>query len=155
MEYPQMSAKLDTAGLAALQPKAKPYKIGLGSGLYLEITPNGSKLWRLKYYFERRERKLALGAFPVVTLAQALQATKQARAKVAKGIDPAAERQAERAEANSKRPNASAFRLSLTLTNALTIETPRQLVRLTPEQTTAVRAFLLATDMEGTSRAAD
>lgn len=150
-----MEAKPDSESLAALKPRDKPYKVGAGHGLYLEVRPNGSKLWRLKYYFERQERRIALGAFPAITLAQATEACDQARAMIQTGTDPAAVRKARRDAQAIQRPRAKAFRLVMTLENSLTIETPRQILSLTPEQTAAVRAFLLAVEPEGTSHATD
>lgn len=150
-----MSAIPDATALSALPPRSKPYKATIGHGLYLEVTPHGSKLWRLKYRLAGKENKLSLGAFPSVSLEQACKSRDDLRAMVKAGIDPSAKRKAERAEREAQRARAAAFRLVMATDGALTIETPRQLVRLTPEQTTAVRAFLLATDMEGTSRAAD
>ena len=148
-----MNMKPDSKALAALEPKDKPYKTGVGGGLYLEVTPNGSKLWRFKYYFERQERRLALGAFPAVTLDQATKARDEARTMIQAGTDPAAKRKAERASRAILRPKAKSFRLVMTLEKSLTIETPRQILSLTPEQTAAVRAFLLAVEPEGTSHA--
>ena len=46
------------------KPRAKPYKIGCGHGLFLLINPNGSKLWRFKYRFEGREKTLTFGGYP-------------------------------------------------------------------------------------------
>lgn len=150
---PRMEAKPDTAALSALPPKSKPYKTGIGQGLYLLTTPTGSKLWRLKFYFQRQERTLALGAFPAVSLEQAQEAASHARQQLAAGIDPCATRKAERAA--RPRAGANAFRLAMSMGQALTIETPRQTLHLTPEQTAAVRAFLLAADPESNSHAAD
>lgn len=150
-----MSTTPDSAALVALRPKDRPYKVGVGAGLYLEIKPNGSKLWRLKYRFAGKENKLSLGAFPSVSLEQASQARDEARAMLKAGTDPSAARKAERAERQTQRARAKAFRLVLTLDNALTIETPNQLLRLTPEQTAAVRAFLLAADPESNGHAPD
>ncbi|MGA4816365.1 Arm DNA-binding domain-containing protein [Pseudomonas aeruginosa] len=59
-----MSAIPDAAALSALPPQSKPYRITIGHGLYLEVTPQGSKLWRIKYRFAGKENKLSLGAFP-------------------------------------------------------------------------------------------
>ena len=50
------------------KPTAKPYKMGDSGGLYLEVTPSGGKLWRLKFRFGGKEKRLALGAYPVITL---------------------------------------------------------------------------------------
>ncbi len=51
------------------QSKDKPYKLADGAGMYLEVMPNGSKYWRLKYRWLGKERRLALGVFPLITLA--------------------------------------------------------------------------------------
>jgi hypothetical protein len=77
-----MEVKADSRSLLALQPKPNPYKTAVGRGLYLLTMPNGSKLWRLKYYFERRERTLSIGAFPSITLAQAIKTRDEARAAI-------------------------------------------------------------------------
>ncbi len=53
------------------QPRDKPYRLSDSEGLYIEIQPNGSKYWRLKYRFARKEKRLALGVYPKVTLKQA------------------------------------------------------------------------------------
>lgn len=148
-----METPPDTTSLDAAQAKAKPYRIAVGQGLYLEVTPTGSKLWRMKYRFDGKEKRLALGTFPAVSLEQASQARDEARAMLKAGTDPAAVRRAARAW-HTPSP-ASAFRLELTQDNALTIETPGQALRLTPEQTAAVRAFLLAAEPESTAHAPD
>lgn len=51
---------------------AKPYKVTNGQGLYLEIMPNGSKLWHLKYRHTDKERCLALGVYPTAPLLPSL-----------------------------------------------------------------------------------
>jgi hypothetical protein len=150
-----MDANLDSKALEALKPKAKPYKVGAGSGLFLEVTPKGSRLWRLKYRFGGKEKKISMGAFPAVSLEQARKERDEARAKLQAGIDPSAVRKAERAESTKQRARAKAFRLVMSLEHALTIETPNQILSLTPEQTAAVRAFLLAVVSEGTGNAAN
>ena len=53
------------------KPKDKPYRLADGGGLYLEVMPNGSKYWRWKYRFDGKEKRLALGVYPQVTLAAA------------------------------------------------------------------------------------
>ncbi|OZB73534.1 MAG: hypothetical protein B7X36_09275 [Thiomonas sp. 14-64-326] len=57
----------DTA-IRNAKPGAKSVKMFDGAGLYLEITPSGGKLWRLKYRFMGAEKRLALGAYPAVGL---------------------------------------------------------------------------------------
>jgi integrase len=64
-------------------------------GLYLLINPQGSKLWRIKYRINGAERKLSLGAYPEITLAEARTARDTARRQLAHSVDPnAAKRQA-------------------------------------------------------------
>lgn len=68
--------------------KEKDYKLSDGGGLYLLITPGGGKLWRLKYRIGGVEKKLALGAFPEISLVDARRKREEARELIAKGIDP-------------------------------------------------------------------
>ncbi len=77
------------------KPKDKPYKLADAQGLYLLINPTGSKLWRVKYRINGTERKLAIGAYPAITLAEARTARDEARKQLAHAIDPnVAKRQA-------------------------------------------------------------
>ena len=62
-------------------------------GLYLELMPNGGKYWRLKYRYAGKEKRLALGVYPQVSLAQARKARETARAAIDSGDDPLAQRQ--------------------------------------------------------------
>ena len=68
-------------------------------GLYLEISPNGSKRWFWKYYFSGKEKRLALGAYPEAPLKQARAQRDLARRLLQTGSDPAKRRQIERLEA--------------------------------------------------------
>src|SRR3546814_8186306 len=79
-------ALTDTAVRNA-KPKSKPYKITDGQGLYLLVNPGGSKLWRVKYRLNGVERKLALGPYPEITLAEARSARDAARKQVAHAVD--------------------------------------------------------------------
>ena len=63
---PQMS--LTALQIRAFSPGDTAYKRADERGLYLEIFPNGSKLWRLKYYVGGKEKRIALGAWPEVSL---------------------------------------------------------------------------------------
>lgn len=53
------------------KPRAKPYKIGDALGLFLLVQPTGGKLWRLKYRVDGKEKKLAIGTYPEVSLGEA------------------------------------------------------------------------------------
>lgn len=69
-------------------PDAKPRKLADGCGLYLEVSPSGSKYWRLKYRFAGKEKRLALGVYPEVSLAKARERREEARRILADGNDP-------------------------------------------------------------------
>lgn len=75
------------------KPRAKPYKIPAGGGLYLVVTPSGSKLWRYDYRFSDKRKTLALGAYPDVSCKAAAEAHRLARTRLAEGDDPAAAKQ--------------------------------------------------------------
>lgn len=70
------------------KPAAKPYRMYDTGGLYIEITPAGGKLWRLKYRFDGKEKLLALGKYPDTRLAEAKERRNEERKRLANGIDP-------------------------------------------------------------------
>ena len=76
----------------------KTYRLYDQRGLYLEVTPTGRKYWRLKYRFGGKEKRLALGVYPKVKIAQARTAAEIARASISQNVDPSAERRAKRQE---------------------------------------------------------
>ena len=82
--------------IKAAKAKDKPYKLTDGRGLYLIVTPTGSKWWRFRFRFDGREKSLSLGTYPDVSLKQAREKRDEMRSARAAGIDPAARRRAER-----------------------------------------------------------
>jgi integrase len=68
--------------------KNKAYRKFFGDGLYLEVTPSGGKLWRVKYRFGGIEKRLALGAYPVISLKEARAKTQEAKKYLSEGKDP-------------------------------------------------------------------
>ncbi|RQS94621.1 MULTISPECIES: integrase arm-type DNA-binding domain-containing protein [Burkholderia] len=79
------------------KPSDKPQKLFDGGGLFLYVTPSGGKLWRLKYRFGAKEKLLALGAYPAVSLKDARERRDDARRQLAKNEDPSANRKADKA----------------------------------------------------------
>jgi integrase len=77
----------DTA-IRNAKPGAKPYKMHDADGLFILMHPNGSRYWRFKYRFLGKEKVLALGVYPEVSLADARERRAQARKAVAAGNDP-------------------------------------------------------------------
>jgi integrase len=86
---PLTDTKIRTA-----KPADRPYKIADGRGLYLLVTPTGGKLWRFKYRTAGKEKLLALGAYPDVSLKDARERCDKAREQITKGIDPCSARRA-------------------------------------------------------------
>jgi len=87
------------------KPSDKPYKLADGGGLCLLIAPSGAKLWRWRYRFDDKEKMMALGEYPLITLKEARERHSEARKALAGGIDPMAERKAE-GEAKQKESEA-------------------------------------------------
>jgi integrase len=100
-------ALTDTA-IRNAKPKDKPYKVTDSQGLYLLVNPRGSKLWRVKYRMNGVERKLALGPYPEITLAEARSARDAARRQLAHAIDPNAAKRQARIEAGIRAGNSFA-----------------------------------------------
>jgi integrase len=86
---------LTDAAIRGTKPSKRPYKVYDRDGLFLLVNPSGSKLWRWRYRFGGKEKLMALGEYPVVSLAHARERHFVARKKLAAGIDPMAERKAE------------------------------------------------------------
>ncbi|KFX14676.1 tyrosine-type recombinase/integrase [Pectobacterium betavasculorum] len=80
--------KLNARQVETAKPKEKPYKMADGGGLYLLVKTNGSRYWRLKYRIDGKEKLLALGVYPDVSLADARAKRDEARKGIAGGIDP-------------------------------------------------------------------
>ena len=78
------------------KPGDKPYKLADAGGLHLMITPTGGKLWRWKYRFDGSEKLMSVGRYPDVGIADARERCAAARKKLANGIDPMAERMAQK-----------------------------------------------------------
>ncbi|CAN7356168.1 tyrosine-type recombinase/integrase [Mesorhizobium amorphae] len=74
------------------KPASKLVKLSDGGGLQLWVQPTGSRLWRLAYRFEGKQKLLALGSYPLISLAEARQARDDAKRLLLAGIDPAHER---------------------------------------------------------------
>jgi len=79
------------------KPGEKQVKLSDGGGMYLLITPAGGKCWRLKYRFGGKEKVLALGTYPEITLADARQRREDARKLLANGVDPSEIKKAQKA----------------------------------------------------------
>ena len=86
--------RLDDLAVRRAAPREKPYTIPDGGSLYLEVMPAGGKYWRFKFRHDGKQKRLALGAYPAVTLKDARRKRNEAAALLDRGIDPLAQRKA-------------------------------------------------------------
>jgi integrase len=85
----------------AIRPSAKPQKIADGGGLYLFVTPNGTKAWRLAYRYNGKQKSLSVGIYPLVTLGEARARRDRAKKLLADGTDPSAQRKLDKVTARA------------------------------------------------------
>lgn len=83
-----MPKSLSDAMVRNAKPKGKPYKLSDGEGLFLLVHPSGAKYWRFRYFFAGKEKLLAIGVYPQISLGNARQKRAEARNAIAQGIDP-------------------------------------------------------------------
>ena len=84
------SDKLTELGLRKAKPSSKPKKFSDGGGLFLLLHPSGSKYWRMKYRFIGKEKLLAFGVWPEVSLTEARKKRNEAKQLIKSGKDPSA-----------------------------------------------------------------
>ncbi len=88
---PRKAMRLTDSAVKAAKPKDKPYKLTDEQGLYLEVMPNGSRLWWFEYQFDSQENCLALGSYSKTTLKEARNRRNQACQLLSEGKNPKAE----------------------------------------------------------------
>lgn len=94
--------KLTDTALRALKPVDKVQKLSDGGGLYLHVTLTGSKLWRMAYRFEGKQKLLSFGAYPTLSLRDTRKLREEAKEQLVKGIDPGAEKREAKAAVIAK-----------------------------------------------------
>jgi hypothetical protein len=87
---------LNATLIRSAKPRERDYKLSDFDGLYLLVCSNGSKLWRFAYRFDGKQKQIALGAYPQVTLAEARDRREASRKLLANGKDPSIERRLEK-----------------------------------------------------------
>jgi integrase len=78
--------------LRTAKPSPKPYKLSDGHQLYLLVTPSGSKLWRMNYTYDSKQKTLVIGSYPLIGLAEARAKRDAARKQLLEGRDPNVEK---------------------------------------------------------------
>lgn len=94
---PRRTLPLTDLQISKAKPREKQYKKHDGGGLFLIVTPAGGRWWRFKYRFNGKEKNLSFGTYPEISLSDARKLREDARANVAKGIDPSELRKAAKA----------------------------------------------------------
>lgn len=94
---PRRIVPLSEMQVSKAKPAEKDHKLADGGGLYLLVTSSGGKLWRLKYRFGGRERLLAIGSYPQISLSDARKRREDARRQLANDIDPGEAKKARKA----------------------------------------------------------
>lgn len=94
---------LSDAACRSAKPKEKQQKLSDGGGLYLLVLPSGGKSWRLAYRFDGKQKSLALGKYPKVTLVAARAKREDAKRHLDAGRDPAAEAESDSFESIARR----------------------------------------------------
>ena len=96
-----LGAFMSLTDLACKSAKAKekPYKLSDSGGLYLEVMPTGSKCWRFKYRYLKKEKRLSLGVYPLTSLAEAREGRDKAKKQLLQNIDPSDNKRDVRKEA--------------------------------------------------------
>lgn len=100
-----LSRGVSDSRLRAAKPADKSYKISCGGGLYLEVMPSGSKLWRWKYRLAGKENRFALGSYPQILLRDAREQSESARKLVAQGVHPSHQKRLDKIKAGHERAN--------------------------------------------------
>jgi len=93
---PKRIIPLSDMKIQKAKAKDKPVTLFDGGGLFLMVTPSGGKLWRFKYRFEGKEKKIAFGSYPEISLLDARQRRDDARKLLANNVDPSAVRKAQK-----------------------------------------------------------
>jgi len=88
---------LTNTAIKNVKPAEKSFRMFDEKGLYLEVAPSGGKWWRFKYRYAGKEKRLSLGTYPDVSLANARERRDAARKLLAQGTDPGAARKEEQA----------------------------------------------------------
>ncbi len=97
---PKRIIQLSDAKVKNAKPRDKDYKLADGGGLYLFVSSTGGKLWRMKYRYGDKEKLLAFGSYPIVSLTEARRRRDDAKQLLGKGIDPSIHQKAVKAARN-------------------------------------------------------
>ena len=126
-------------------PSHKRFKLFDSRGLFLLIDPAGGKWWRFRYRFGGKDKSMAMGIYPDVTLKQARVLREEARQLIENEIDPAAVRREQKAREKADRlaaEGSASVKVSVSVEGAVEVWKGSGVVRLTRHQASVVRDLL-------------
>tara|TARA_R110001599_G_scaffold176532_2_gene368709 strand:+ start:6388 stop:7578 length:1191 start_codon:yes stop_codon:yes gene_type:complete len=95
---------LTDSDIESFEPRQRSYKRSDGHALYIFVTPNGSKLWRMSYRFEGKQKTLSFGSYPIVTIDEARDLRTKAKRLLRQDIDPSAVQKSRKARRRGRAP---------------------------------------------------
>lgn len=93
-----LNYKLNDKKVVAAKPEAKPYPLTDGGGLFLDVLPSGSKVWRYSYRNEGKRTKVTIGPYPTIGIKTARDAHENLRGALLMGVDPARQKQLDKSK---------------------------------------------------------
>jgi integrase len=96
---------LSDAKLRSLKPRARPYKVSDAEGLFILVNPKGSRLWRWSYRYDGKQKTLALGKYPDVSLSDARDKLRDAQKLLRADVDPSQKRKDEKIQRQTSNKN--------------------------------------------------
>ena len=141
----------DQQNITDLVPKTKPYKVGVGGSMFLQVMPNGGKYWRFSYRFNGKQKTLAVGTYPEISQKEAEKIRDEAKDLISQNIDPADVKrkkqnekiiEAQKPTLTPKAVKTGGFRLSMLDDETFFIENSGQSLFLNYKQAVAVFTFL-------------
>jgi hypothetical protein len=131
---PKQTKPLSDEIIISALPGTKPFKLCDGGGLFLLVNPAGSRLWRLKYRFQGKEKQLALGYYPETSLDSARLLRNNAKCLLKNGLDPSEERKMEKQSEELESPHVINTSVRISNDGMLEIWKGRVALRLTPDE---------------------
>lgn len=101
---------LDAKTANAAKPKAKPYPLADGGGLFLEVLPGGSKVWRYSYRIDGKRTKVTIGQYPTIGIKAARDRHEELRRTLLDGVNPARQKQIAKVERIAQVAQAMTFK---------------------------------------------
>jgi len=96
---------LSDTSIRSVKPGDKPQKLSDGGGLHLYVPASGARLWRLQYRFDGKQKTLALGSYPEISLKMAREKRDGAKGLLSSGVDPSVQKKIDNLTAKVKRGN--------------------------------------------------